>query len=201
MDTTGTKEWKYPGPRPVLEGFLRALSTERNARKARLFLTPDAYSAGPDGTAAFSRQELQDRLEERFNREPSPVSYRILDYREKSETENCRGCLCRICYPDMDVSVPAVVSVFFRKEQGAWRIRTLHSSRTAHAGRKDRGPKNGFGSSCHDPPAEAERTAGVCSGHLFRCSLRRHRKPGDALGKALRVAGETFRHTGGYKIA
>lgn len=137
MEMGGQTTWRCPGPRPVLEGFLKALLLERDAGKAVFFLTADIYSAGPDGQAARDREEFRKLAQEHIKEVPEALPYRILDYREKPETEDCRTCLCRIRNPGQEGRPPAVLSAFFRKERGSWRISSLHIAGMALPAREE----------------------------------------------------------------
>lgn len=130
MDGNRQDTRRCPGPRPVLEGFLRALLTDRDPGKAMLFLTADVYSAGPDGRTARSREEFRKVAEAHSREVPELLPYGILDYREKQETQDCRVCMCRIRNPFRQGGPVVLLSAAFRKERGAWRISILHISGT-----------------------------------------------------------------------
>ena len=121
---------RCPGPRPVLEGFLRALLMDRDPAKALLFLTVDVLSAGPDGRTARSREEFRAAAEAHLREVPGQLPYGILDYREKEETPECRTCLCRIRNPGVKGGPVVLLSAVFRKSRGSWRISGLHISGT-----------------------------------------------------------------------
>ena len=118
----------------AVDGFFQSYLAERNIEKTLSLVTEDVYSLGTgELECAVNKDEFERLLRAEIEEMPGPITYRLMDYREKPCGEACMQCICNVetVVDDQEGAPVCYRTRFtgtFEKVEGRWLASALHMS-------------------------------------------------------------------------
>ena len=118
----------------AVDGFFQSYLAERNIEKTLSLVTEDVYSLGTgELECAVNKDEFERLLRAEIEEMPGPITYRLMDYREKRCGEECMQCICNV---ETVLDIPGKAPVCYRtrftgmfeNREGRWLASALHMS-------------------------------------------------------------------------